>query len=151
MKRFENHGFRWGRAALTGLALALPGAMLVPAACAADITKSPPANFKKISTLVKLPDFIPGMGTLYIDPSTLPVGPFLGYDRGGKLVNIIYMVPMKDLEAHKNFDALGGAAKGLKVDHTAIEFNPGHPGVEEPHYHVTQWLISPAAVKREMR
>lgn len=151
MKRFENHGFRWGRAALTGLAVALPGAMLVPAARAADITKSPPANFKKISTLVKLPDFIPGMGTLYIDPSTLPVGPFLGYDRGGKLVNIIYMVPMKDLEAHKNFDALGGAAKGLKVDHTAIEFNPGHPGVEEPHYHVTQWLISPAAVKREMK
>ncbi len=83
MKRLENHGFRWGRATLTGLALALPGTMLVPAACADDITKSPPANFKKISTLVKLPDFIPGMGTLYIDPSTLPVGPFLGYDRGG--------------------------------------------------------------------
>lgn len=151
MKRIENHGFAWGRAAIAALALALPATMLVPAASAADINKSPPAKFKKVSTLVKLPDFLPGMGTLYVDPSTLPVGPFLGYNRSGELVNIIYMVPMKDLEAHKNFDALGEAAKGLKIDHTAIDFNPGHPGVEEPHYHVTQWLISPAAVKKEMK
>jgi len=151
MKRFESHGFAWGRAAVAALVLALPATMLAPAASAADITKTPPAKFKKVSTLVKLPDFIPGMGTLYVDPSTLPVGPFLGYNHSGKLVNIIYMVPMKDLEAHKNFDALGEAAKGLKIDHTAIEFNPGHPGVEEPHYHVTQWLISPAAVKKEMK
>ena len=100
---------------------------------------------------MKLPDFIPGMGTLYVDPATLPVGPFLGYNHNGKLVNIIYMVPLKDLEAHKNFAAVGGAAKGMKVDHTAIEFNPGHPGVEEPHYHITQWLISPAAVKKDMQ
>ena len=26
------------------------------------------------------PDFLPGMGTLYVDPKTLPAGPFLGYD-----------------------------------------------------------------------
>lgn len=151
MKRSKNHGFAWGRPALAALALVVPGMMPAPASSAVDITKSPPAKFKKVSTLVKLPDFIPGMGTLYVDPSTLPVGPFLGYNRSGKLVNVIYMVPLKDLEAHKNFDALGGAATGLKVDHTAIEFNPGHPGVEEPHYHVTQWLISPAAVKKEMK
>jgi hypothetical protein len=134
---------------ILALLLLLPGMMLAPAASGADI--KPPAKFKKVSTLVKLPDFIPGMGTLYVDPATRPVGPFLGYDPGGKLVNIIYMVPLKDLEAHKNFDVLGGAAKGHKVDHTAIEFNPGHPGVEEPHYHITQWLISPAAVKKEMK
>ena len=148
MKRFEN-GF--AGAVLVALALAVPATMLAPAASAADITKSPPAKFKKVSTLVKLPDFIPGMGTLYVDPSTLPVGPFLGYNRSGKLVNVIYMVPLKDLESHKSFGALGGVAKGLKVDHTAIEFNPGHPGVEEPHYHFTQWLISPGAVKKQMK
>jgi len=151
MERSENQAFALSRAAITALALLVPGTMLLPVASAADITKTPPAKFKKVSTLVKLPDFIPGMGTLYVDPSTLPVGPFLGYNHSGKLVNIIYMVPMKDLEAHKNFDALGTAAKGLKVDHTAIEFNPGHPGVEEPHYHITQWLISPGAVKKEMK
>ena len=133
------------------LAFMVPALMLAPVAIGADITKSPPADFKKVSQLVKLPDFIPGMGTLYVEPSTLPVGPFLGYDRAGKLVNVIYMVPMKDLEAHRNFEALGGAVKGLKVDHTAIQFNPGHPGVEEPHYHVTQWLISPASVKKDMK
>jgi hypothetical protein len=125
--------------------------MLAPAAGAADITTSPPAKFKKVSTLVKLPDFIPGMGTLYVAPSTLPVGPFLGYNHKGKLVNIVYMVPLKDLEAHKNFDALGGVVKGVRVNHTAIQFNPGHPGVDEPHYHITQWLISPAAVKKQMK
>ena len=151
MTRSENPGLVWGRAAITVLALLVPGMMLAPAASAADITASPPAKFKKVSTLVKLPDFLPGMGTLYVDPATLPVGPFLGYNHKGKLVNIIYMVPVKDLEAHKNFDALGGAAKGVKVDHTAIQFNPGHPGVEEPHYHITQWLISPAAAKKEMQ
>lgn len=151
MTRSKNPGLAWGRAAVTALALLVPGMMLAPAASAADITTSPPAKFKKVSTLVKLPDFLPGMGTLYVDPATLPVGPFLGYNHKGKLVNIIYMVPMKDLEAHKNFDALGGATKDMKVDHTAIQFNPGHPGVEEPHYHITQWLISPAAVKKEMQ
>jgi hypothetical protein len=151
MKSFGSDGLALSRATVAALVLAVPGTMLAPAVSAADITKTPPAKFKKVSTLVKLPDFIPGMGTLYVDPATLPVGPFLGYNHSGKLVNIIYMVPLKDLEAHKNFDALGAAAKGLKVDHTAIEFNPGHPGVEEPHYHITQWLISPAAVKKSMK
>jgi hypothetical protein len=35
-------------------------------------------------------------------------------------------------------------AAGLTVDHTELEFNPGHPGVEEPHYHIVQWLVTPA-------
>jgi hypothetical protein len=34
----------------------------------------PPAPFRKVSELVKLPDFLPGMGTLYVDPKTLPRG-----------------------------------------------------------------------------
>lgn len=29
----------------------------------------------QVSTLVELPDFIPDMGTLYVDPATLPAGP----------------------------------------------------------------------------
>lgn len=151
MNRNGNYNFAWGRAAITALALLLPGAMLAPTVYAAGIDKAAPANFKKVSSLVKLPDYLPGLGTLYVDPSTLPVGPFLGYDHKGKLVNIIYMVPLKDLDAHKNFEDLGGVAKGVKLDHTDIQYNPGHPGVEEPHYHIVQWLISPAAVKKEMK
>lgn len=140
------------RKTILGLALAVPLALAAPSpSFAADITTAAPASFKKVSSLVKLPDFVPGLGTLYVDPATLPIGPFLGYDHKGKLVNITYMVPLKDLDAHKSFEALGEVAKGVKLDHTDIRYNPGHPGVEEPHYHVVQWLISPAAVKAEMK
>jgi len=139
------------RGTIVGLALVLPLAMAAPATFAADIATSPPASFKKVSSLVKLPDFVPGLGTLYVDPATLPIGPFLGYSHKGKLVNITYMVPLKDIEAHKNFETLGAIASGIKLDHTNIQYNPGHPGVEEPHYHVVQWLISPAGVKEEMK
>ncbi|KAB2951323.1 MAG: hypothetical protein F9K19_18860, partial [Rhizobiaceae bacterium] len=41
----------------------------------------PPAPYAKVSDLVALPDFLPGLGTLFVDPATLPAGPFLGYDR----------------------------------------------------------------------
>ena len=151
MKRNGNYNFAWGRATIIALALSLPLAIAACTAPAADITMSPPASFNKVSSLVKLPDFLPGLGTLYVDPSTLPIGPFLGYNHQGKLVNITYMVPLKDLDARKNFETLGGVAAGMKISHTDIQYNPGHPGVEEPHYHIVQWLISPAAVKAEMK
>ena len=151
MTRNGNWNFAWGRTTITALALLVSGMMVAATAYAADITTSPPASFKKVSSLVKLPDFVPGLGTLYVDPSTLPVGPFLGYNHQGKLVNITYMVPLKDLDAHKNFETLGGVAAGMKISHTDIQYNPGHPGVEEPHYHIVQWFISPAAVKAEMK
>jgi hypothetical protein len=151
MKRNGKHNVARAIGAAAGFALATSLWMVSPVASAADITTSPPASFKKVSSLVKLPDYLPGLGTLYVDPSTLPVGPFLGYDHKGKLVNITYMIPLKDLDGHKNFEALGGVASGVKLNHTAIEYNPGHPGVEEPHYHVVQWLISPAAVKAQMQ
>ena len=151
MKGMISHNLAWNRAATAALVLMLAAAMMAPPVRAADIGKAPPANFKKVSSLVKLPGFVPGLGTLYVDPSTLPVGPFLGYSRQGKLVNIVYMIPIKDLDAHKNFESVGGVAAGAKLNHTDIQYNPGHPGVEEPHYHIVQWLISPAAVKKEMK
>ena len=61
----------------------------------ADVAKSPPAGaFAAVSTLVPLPDFLPGMGQLYVDPATLPAGPFLAYDHDGALVSTIYMLPI---------------------------------------------------------
>jgi hypothetical protein len=108
---------------------------------AQSLTTAPPGGeYKKVSSLVKLPDFLPGMGTLYVVPSTLPAGPFLAYDREGKLVSSIYMVPLKDLEAHKKFDDLNVAKE--RVDHVDMYYNAGHPGVPEPHYHVVLWYIS---------
>jgi hypothetical protein len=151
MKNETSHHFNCKRASTVALALLLPAAMMAPPVWAADAAIAPPAKFKKVSSLVKLPDFLPGLGTLYVDPSTLPVGPFLGYNHKGKLVNVTYMIPIKDLDAHKNFEGVGGVVAGAKLDHTDIQYNPGHPGVEEPHYHIVQWLISPAAVKEEMK
>jgi hypothetical protein len=46
------------------------------AAIAADIHPKQSANFKNISTLVKLPDYLPGPGVRYVDPSTLPSAHF---------------------------------------------------------------------------
>lgn len=107
-----------------------------------NVYKAIPSGFKKVSSLVQLPDYLPGMGTLYVNPATLPYGPFLGYDRKGKLVNAISMVPIKDFDEHKAIENLGKDLPGLKVDHVDLAFNPGHPGVQEPHYHITLWLIS---------
>jgi hypothetical protein len=102
----------------------------------------PGGKYKKVSTLVKLPDFLPGLGTLYVDPATLPAGPFLAYDREGHLVSTVYMVPLKDINDHKAFNNLS-VAEGQKVDHVDMYYNAGHPGVPEPHYHVILWYISP--------
>jgi len=130
---------RLGHAALvTGLGLAL--AITLPGAIEAQ-TKAPPGGaYKEVSTLVALPNYIPGLGTLYVNPTTLPAGPFLAYDHQGNLVSSIYMIPLKDLNAQKSFTDL--AAAHQPVDHVDFAYNAGHPGVAEPHYHVIVWYVS---------
>jgi hypothetical protein len=145
-------------AALTG-ALAVGGLIALPDAVAAqrevplasesrmhpDSTalqqqEPPGGKYKKVSTLVPLPDFVPGLGTLYVDPATLPAGPFLAYDQQGQLVSSIYMIPLKAMNAQQAFTGLQiGSAR---ADHVDIVFNAGHPGVAEPHYHVIVWYVS---------
>jgi len=130
-----------------GLALAA----LVTVGCTSTMAQqtAPPSNYKKVSTLVPLPDFVPGLGTLYVDPAALPAGPFLAYDKQGNLVSSVYMIPLKDITAHKAFNNLTAAKE--KVDHVDMYYNAGHPGVAEPHYHVVVWYVSPqqaAALKQ---
>ncbi|QFU15878.1 DUF5602 domain-containing protein [Microvirga thermotolerans] len=117
-------------------------ALAMPALAADQVEKAPPAgSYKKVSELVKLPDFLPGLGQLYVDPKTLPAGPFLAYDRDGRLVSTVYMLPIEDLSnKDKRFDDL--AAPGGRVDHVDVYFNAGHPGVEKPHAHVILWHVS---------
>lgn len=113
----------------------LLGALPFPAAAqTASDTAPPAAPFQKVSELVTLPDFLPGLGTLYVDPASLPAGPFLGYDHDGKLSATIYMTPLEDLEGGNAFNdlALGSGS----VTSTDIYYNAGHPGVEKPHVHV---------------
>jgi uncharacterized protein len=126
---------------LATLALLVTGSA---AALAADqVATAPPSGaYKAVSSLVKLPDFLPGLGQLFVDPATLPAGPFLAYDHDGKLVSTIYMIPVEDLNPDKNFNDL--AAPGGSVDHVDVYFNAGHPGVEKPHAHVVLWHVPQA-------
>jgi hypothetical protein len=120
---------------------------LIGAGCASQAANSPargaaagpPAGYQKVSELVALPEFIPGLGTLYVQPATLPAGPFLAYDRDGRLVSTIYMIPVAEIEAQKKYDGLAvGAENVVDVD---MYYNAGHPGVEQPHYHVVLWHL----------
>ena len=120
------------------------GLLVVTPQSALAQRKAPPGDgYKKVSTLVQLPDFLPGLGTLYADPATLPAGPFLAYDREGNLVSSIYMIPLKAMNDQKAFNDLK-SGKGEQVDHVDIVYNAGHPGVAEPHYHIILWYISAA-------
>lgn len=94
----------------------------------------PPAPFIQISDALPLPDFIPGLGTLFVDPETLPAGPFLAYDREGTLSATVYMTPLEEIVNGTSYDNLHvGAHNASSVD---IYYNAGHPGVETPHAHV---------------
>ena len=126
---------------LVSVGLGLAVLATIGGASAIAQQSTPPPNYKKVSTLVSLPDFIPGLGTLYVDPGTLPAGPFLAYDKQGTLVSSVYMIPVKDITGQKAFDNLGVAKE--KVDHVDMYYNAGHPGVPEPHYHIVLWYVSP--------
>jgi hypothetical protein len=116
--------------ALTGLA-----------GCCLTSREPPGGDYKRVSELVRFPDFYPGLGRLYVQPKTLPLGPFRAYDRQGFLVSTIYMVPIKDLDAHKMLEIVEGTP--VPVDHVDIHYTSGHPGVEVPHYHIILWHASP--------
>jgi hypothetical protein len=118
------------------------------AACAAQADKDPPGgDYQKVSDLVALPEFIPGLDSLYVQPATLPAGPFLAYDRSGQLVSTIYMIPLEDIEAQKQFENL--AVGSENVESVDLYYNAGHPGVESPHYHVVLWHVPEADAELE--
>jgi hypothetical protein len=120
-------------------ALAIMGVAGPSLAQDANLTAPPGGAYQRVSDLVPLPAFLPGLGELWVDPATLPAGPFLAYDRGGQLVATIFMIPIADLEAGTTFDNL--PAPGGPVDHIDVDYNVGHPGVEAPHAHVVLWRV----------
>jgi hypothetical protein len=143
-RRFHQGDSYMKRFAIIALAGAMGAAMLVASPnTAAAQSKAPPGGaYQPVSKLVPLPDFLPGLGALYVDPATLPAGPFLAYDHQGKLVSSIYMIPLSDMNGHKAFDNLKIAQE--RADHVDIVFNAGHPGVPVPHYHMIVWYVSTA-------
>ncbi|UXX84651.1 hypothetical protein [Roseovarius pelagicus] len=99
------------------------------------LLQSPPGDpFVQVSKVLPLPDFLPGLGTLFVDPEKLPAGPFLAYDHDGKLSASVYMTPLEDLQNGTAYDDL---AIGMhNVSSVDVYYNAGHPGVEKPHAHV---------------
>jgi hypothetical protein len=95
-------------------------------------------GFKRVSDLVNFPKFFPSLGIIFVKPETLPLGPFLCFDRKDRLMATVYMVPIKDFNDHKTLEAPAFAGAS---DHTSIYFNPGHPGVDTPHYHFVIWHV----------
>lgn len=140
MRHIEINERRVRRGTFFAAIVALGVLALAPATAAAQTAPAPGDGFRKVSELVELPEFVPGLGVLYVDPATLPAGPFLAYDREGELLSTIYMVPLDDLNARKKLAGLDAAA--APVDHVDFVFNAGHPGVPEPHYHVILWHVS---------
>ncbi len=98
-------------------------------------------GYKRVSSLVNFPAFFPGIGVVFVKPETLPVGPFLSFDRKDRLISTIYMLPLDQLNERRKFDAEVGFP-GARVDHTTMYFNEGHPGVDMPHYHYVLWHVS---------
>ncbi|HEY9722040.1 MAG TPA: hypothetical protein V6D47_08490, partial [Oscillatoriaceae cyanobacterium] len=108
---------------LSALAAGIALSVGAPNAQAKTATIHAPKGFVKVSDALKNPAmaFIPGLGVLYVNPSTLAQGgPFLDYDKAGHLLGATYMIPLSALSAKKDFDNLGSAIAGMKVDHTDI-------------------------------
>ncbi|AVO37536.1 hypothetical protein [Pukyongiella litopenaei] len=96
---------------------------------------APPGEpYVKVSDALPLPEYIPGLGTLFVNPEKLPAGPFLAYDHDGKLSATVYMTPLEELQNGTAYDGLG--IGNHTVSNVDIYYNAGHPGVDKPHAHV---------------
>jgi hypothetical protein len=129
-------------ARLIALGLGLVILIGVTGSVPAQRTAPPGGAYRPVSEVAGLPDFVPGLGRLYVEPNRFPKGPYLGYDRQGQLVNTVYMVPIKDFQAHQRFEA-PEPVRDLAVDHVDMLYDAGHPGLPEPHYDVILWYVPP--------
>jgi hypothetical protein len=124
--------------------------LLVLAGCAprqatqGATTITPPSpRYQRVSLLFPpFPDYIPHQGTLYVDPTTVPIGPYLVYSKQAQLVGTMYMIPIREFQTRKTFKDLG-VAPNLRPLRVEWFYQDAHPGVVEPHYHVILWYVPP--------
>ena len=143
------HVNRWGCALTLAMLLTMTAAAAQEEGGQGSTTLQapPPAPFQDATELLPLPDFIPGAGSLYIDPEDAPVGPWLAYGQDGNLVEVLFMVPVSAMQEAQNWDDLAQgliSELGLVIDHVDITFNAGHPGMAEAHYHFRMSVVDPA-------
>jgi hypothetical protein len=101
----------------------------------------PGSDYVKFALLAPgYPGFTPGLGTVYVQPGTRPIGPYRSYDHNGKLIATIYMVPEQDLEAHIK---MVSDEPVPSVDHWTMHpvKRHGMVGLDEPHWHITLWHV----------
>ena len=140
-------------ALLWGAFVALPSSAQESSAPEKEPWNDTSSKYKLVSQAVAgLPEFWPGLGHVYVDPATLPTGPYFAYGHNSKLVSTIYMIPLSDLSSEAKFDSSEAgetkfndlAVGPLKVDHVDIYFHSGHAGLDVPHVMMVLWHI-PAA------
>jgi hypothetical protein len=78
---------------------------------------------------VNFPKFFPGLGVIFVKPDTIPLGPFLCFDRNDRLIATVYMISIKDIDDHKSLEAPAFAGN---VDHVSYYFKSARPGFEMP-------------------
>lgn len=139
---------------VTALALTAILLAVLPTATAQDLSVSPPpAPYVSVADILPLPAFIPGAGALFIDPANAPVGPWLSYGADGRLLEVLFMVPLSGMTAAQNWDNLATgllAQLGVSVDHVDVSYNGGHPGMAEPHYHIRLVLVDDATQQAQL-
>lgn len=93
----------------------------------------PPGKFQQASeVLAGFPDFIEGVGQLWVQPQDVAAGgPFLAYDQAGRLASTVYMVSRNDLAAGTGLDKRKAAPN--QVHYVSLVPHAGHPGMPEPH------------------
>ena len=68
------------------------------ASCYPFWREPPGGDYVKFSELAPgYPAFAPGLGTVYVQPSTRPLGPYRSYDRNGRLIATIYMLLRRNM------------------------------------------------------
>ncbi|WP_409272777.1 hypothetical protein V1499_22585 [Neobacillus sp. SCS-31] len=105
--------------------------------------------------VIKLTPSVPKMGEHWAIPSTMPLGPIYGVEKG-KLVFIEQMPAQEVFVTGKNIVNLDGM-KGLpspSINHTNIEYQKGgHEGYLVDHYDIHHYFITPKerdAIKGDM-
>lgn len=106
------------------------------------------AGYKAVTTLTNgaFPPFYPGLGEVYVRPKSLPVGPFLTFDRKGHQISTVYMLSLEEMNGHRKFEATG--TRVPRVNHVTVYHHNGHPGVDFPHYHYVLWHVTKDGEKR---
>ena len=98
MKRNDKYNLTWAMGTIAGLALSVPLMMVAPAFSAADITRHR-CELQEGQLAGQASGFPARSGTLRRS-APLPVGRSRLQPQG-KSVNITYMVPLKDIDAHR--------------------------------------------------